>query len=222
MQSASPFACPWQVRSCLQRSRQQPPRCMLTLATAPSWQQLAALPTLPAAHACSLPAAHPPFHSGIISLPAVVDTDTGEASDKRDFHTTGPAPSASKTGSASGNIGGGSGKGAPGSGTGATGTTGSGEGQGSGWAWPGRAEQGRARAQSIAIAGPSTFTPRPLPTTQPLRPAAPPWLPATAGASSALLDVPDGPDPGTSPDGVDAAEVIAGVTDVPVYVEGVP
>lgn len=41
-----------------------------------------------------------------------------------------------------------------------------------------------------------------------------------SGLSSALLGVPDSADPGTTSDGVQAAEVIAGVTDSPVFVGG--
>jgi hypothetical protein len=43
---------------------------------------------------------------------------------------------------------------------------------------------------------------------------------AGSGLSSALLGVPDSADPGTTSDGVQAAEVIAGVTDSPVFVGG--
>lgn len=55
---------------------------------------------------------------------AVVDPDTGKASDEREFHTTGSAPSSSK---ASGSKSGSSGSGSGSSTTGSTGTTGSGE-----------------------------------------------------------------------------------------------
>ncbi|KAL4856115.1 hypothetical protein ACK3TF_003540 [Chlorella vulgaris] len=45
------------------------------------------------------------------------------------------------------------------------------------------------------------------------------WWQGT-GLDSSILDVPDSADPGTTPDGVQAAEVIAGVTDSPVFVGG--
>lgn len=41
-----------------------------------------------------------------------------------------------------------------------------------------------------------------------------------AGTPSALLDVPDSADPGTTSDGVQAAEVIAGASDAGVFVGG--
>jgi len=59
---------------------------------------------------------------------AVIDTDTGSATDERFFHTTGPAPSGRSSRTAGGS-GGSAGSGSAGSaGSGLTGTTGTGQG----------------------------------------------------------------------------------------------